>query len=141
MGGPDSAEPPVEPLLLIGVLSIGSAAAEISYIVIPKKEQIHEAGCCTTTPAASTEDATKPLDPGEKRRAAALYAIPTLVLAAGLLIWPRRERRRRVAAGIRFHMTFLAGAQGRPSRSTSTTTGPGSASPTTTATALTTSIP
>jgi hypothetical protein len=82
-------------LLASGVLAIADAAAEITYLVIPKKEEFLSSGCCTS---AYAEDANTgrflPKIRVDARQAPLLYAAYyTINIGLALAIYPRWGRR------------------------------------------------
>jgi hypothetical protein len=83
-------------LLASGVLAIADAAAEMTYLVIPKKEEFLSSGCCTS---AYTEDANTgrflPKIRVDARQAPWLYAAYYAInVGLALAIYTRWGRRR-----------------------------------------------
>jgi hypothetical protein len=72
-------------LVLLGVIGLADAAAELTYLLIPKREVFPSAGCCTEALASQRASAAQPLITDAERTfliaaCAAAYAVQTAVL-------------------------------------------------------------
>jgi hypothetical protein len=87
-------------LLASGLLGIADAAAEIAYLVIPKKEEFLSAGCCTMAFADDAETGRfLPKIRVDATEAPWLYAAYyTMNIGLALAIYPHRGRQRLSAA-------------------------------------------
>jgi hypothetical protein len=85
-------------VLAAGVASLADAAAELAYLVIPKKEEFLSSGCCTTESDPNRFDPARLLEPAaEPWLTGAYFALN--VLAPVALFAAARVARRRVPTG------------------------------------------
>ena len=84
-------------LLPLGTLAAADAAAELAYVVIPKKDEVPSAGCCTTAfgnrggPARLASGSLD--DGGHRRLLSAAYYGCNLALILGMTVGTRRRHR------------------------------------------------
>jgi hypothetical protein len=100
-------------LSLVGVLSVVDAAAELTYLIIPKKDVFPWSGCCTEAIAAARRMAGPTPSFGPQDQALLIAAFAAVTAALVLLIsW--QLLRRGVGRAILLAMTALAACLALP---------------------------